>query len=171
MEIKTRNNIVREYKDVKTFKDFELSLDEIKKHILKVKRIRTSNKGYIILYSGHTVTNEHSLISSQYTSKIRFYLCKYSNGRNQDGTIKYIWRWALISNIDIHHIDGNKQNNLSGNLEKLSQEIHETIHNLKIFLEKNQITKTQYNDLVMGLKHRDISVEDIPQIIKDLRRF
>jgi hypothetical protein len=170
-EIETRNKIKREYCDVKTFKDFELSLNEIKIVVLKVKKEVISNKGYKILYSGHTVTNEHSLISSQYTSKIKFYLCKYANGKDKFGNIKYIWRWCLISDIDVHHIDGNKQNNLGGNLEKLTQELHETLHNLKVFLDRKQITKNQYEDIVMSLKHNDISIDEIPNIIKDLRGF
>jgi hypothetical protein len=169
--IKTRNNIIREYADVKTFKDFDMSLNEIKTQVLKVKKTEVSDKGYKILYSGHTVTNEHSLISSQYTSKIKFYLCKYANGKNDKGNIVYIWRWCLISSIDIHHIDGNKLNNKTGNIEKLSQELHETLHRVKIFYDRNEITKNQYEDIVMGLKHNDIEIEDIPQIIKEIRRF
>jgi hypothetical protein len=70
---------------------------------------------------------------------------------------------------DVHHIDGNKENNSIDNLIAIPNKLHKEIHFL--MSQGKTFTKREIEDIYIKSKCNGLKIEKIPTVINNNKKF
>ena len=161
-----KSGYTRFYTQEKTFNDFNLDDETFIDEIIKPRKKELNSDGYMVYKCRETYINDHDYVASKTYYKISNYgiiyrLSLYYNGLNKKGNPRYSLRWSLNCNtVVVHHLDGNKTNNKEGNIERLTQELHDLTHDLQKLVSIGNIKQSYARKLFYDAKHKDISIYD-----------